>query len=426
MKKILFLIISIALCNFSAYAKHETITYKYTVGSGLFGLLTEIDSNNYMVIEGNFNKRTLTDGDVSIKLYHPSGNSSYYLEIKGKYEKGELIGTIKYEGCIFEVQGSISNNKNGSISTRCKPSEWRCDMRAKVIPIYREDDCKVSVTSPLAFETSIKITERDLEYEYFLTVWQRKLKEAINYIAEKEDQRFTTLTFSDKLIYEGPVEMRQNSGSIHIPYGKSPCQVKLTWANGDTFEGHLNGDRPYHGTIKYHDGQTFEYDCYEWNDFKFAKFKIDNNGLCVSPSEMKENFEVTIRKREAARLRKIRMEEERKAAELRAKQEEEAKKMARSKNELIRKYGQRYGEAIFNGEPKIGMTIEMIQTIHDSTGSISRYIKNGVEITKLSFGGGYFAMFGVAGREKKYEYTFVNGKLEEYYSEDGNINVLTM
>ena len=165
---------------------------------------------------------------------------------------------------------------------------------------------------------------------------------------------------------------------------------------------------------------------FEYSNSDFDDFKIGDNGLCVSPSEMKESFENTIREREEERLRKIREDEERKAAELRAKQraqqEEEAKKIAR-RNELIRKYGQRYGEAIYNGEPKMGMTIEMVQDMHQKQGHMTRRISNGNEITVLSYGGDYVSLFGISGITASYRYTFVNGRLTEFTSTDAQASI---
>ena len=421
MKRFLLLIIAITTFNTAIYAETKTVEYKS-------------NGSAYMTIKGNFEKRILVDGDISIGMYG--------IQIKGKYEKGELIGKIiDDKGFVVDVQGTISNNKNGGISTKCKPYEWKCDLKTRVIPAFNDRLCEVPATSSLVFETSpitINLPNTQSRFSVYL-------KEALQHIRQEVDNRASdknkelysaTITFSDELIYEGFVKM-QYDGAISIPmmykgggYTSKPLlDAKLTWPNGDTFEGSVynaennygyfpsNQIRPRYGIIRYHDGQVFEYSYSDFDDFK-----IGDNGLCVSPSEMKESFENTIREREEERLRKIREEEERKAAELRAKQEEEAKKIAR-KNELIRKYGQKYGEAIYNGEPKTGMTIEMVQDMHQKRGHMTRRISNGNEITVLSYGGDYVSLFGISGITASYRYTFVNGRLTEFTSTDAQASI---
>ena len=429
MKRFLLLILAITAFNTAIYADVKTIKYKRY---GWYGY-------TYMVIKGNFEKQTLIDGDVSIGV-------DYDIRIKGKYEKGELIGEIDNDGFIVEVQGTISNNENGGISTKCKPYEWKCDLRTKVVPAFNDSNCTVSATSSLIIETSpitINIPKNERSFREFTSDLSKALshiqQEMSNKTSKNRGLYSATITFSDGLTYEGFVEM-PHRGAIRIPkmhkndYAGSPkLHAKLTWPNGDTFEGlvynaehdngnfHSNQIRPRKGTIRYHDGQVFEY-----SNSDFDNFKIGDNGLCVSPSEMKESFENTIREREEERLRKIREDEERKAAELRAKQraqqEEEAKKIAR-KNELIRKYGQRYGEAIYKGEPKTGMTIEMIQDMHQQRGHMTRHISNGNEITVLSYGGDYVSFFGISGISASYRYTFVNGRLTEFTSTDAKASI---
>ena len=423
MKRFLLLIIAITTFNTAIYAEIKTVEYKS-------------NGSAYMAIKGNFEKRILIDGDIKIGMHG--------IQIKGNYEKGKLIGKIDDNGFVIEVQGTISNNENGGISTKCKPYDWKCDLRTKVIPAFNDSNCTVPATSSLIIETSpITINIPEKSHREFTS----DLREALLHIqqemyrkAEKNGDLYSaTITFSDGLTYEGFVEMPRR-GAICIPRmsenGNGACptlHAKLTWPNGDTFEGrvynaghdygnfHSNQIRPEYGTIRFHDGQVFDYGNSDFDDFK-----IGDNGLCVSPSEMKESFENTIREREEERLRKIREDEERKAAELRAKQraqqEEEAKKIAR-KNELIRKYGQKYGEAIYNGEPKTGMTIEMVQDMHQKRGHMTRRISNGNEITVLSYGGDYVSLFGISGITASYRYTFVNGRLTDFTSTDAQASI---
>lgn len=421
MKRFLLLIIAITTFNTAIYAETKIVVYKS-------------NGSTYMAIQGNFEKRILVDGDVSIVMYR--------IQIEGKYEKGELIGKIIGDkGFIVDVQGTISNNENGGISTKCKPYEWKCDLKTRVIPAFDDRHCEVPATSSLVFETSpitINLPNTQSRFVGYLKEALQQIKlDVDNRASDKSKELYsTTITFSDELIYEGFVKMN-NRTAIYIPrmckgggdLSEPPLHAKLTWPNGDTFEGsvynaeqnygyfHSNQIRPNRGTIKYQDGQVFEY-----SNRNFADFKIGDNGLCVSPSEMRESFETTIREREEERLRKIREEEERKAAELRAKQEEEAKKIAR-KNELIRKYGQKYGEAIYNGEPKTGMTIEMVQDMHQKRGHATRRISNGNEITVLSYGGDDVSLFGISGITASYRYTFVNGRLTEFTSTDAQASM---
>ncbi len=425
MKRFLLLILAITSFNTAIYAEIKTVEYKS-------------NGSAYMAIKGNFEKKTLVDGDVSIGMY------DIQIQIKGKYEKGELIGEIDYNGFIVEVQGTISNNENGGISTKCKPYDWKCDLRTKVVPTFNDINCAVPAKTSLMFETSpitINIPEKSQsKFNYYLGLALQHIRQDVDNRAEDKNRNLysATITFSDGLTYEGFVKM-SHKGAICIPRTYNgyayqlKSQAKLTWPNGDTFEGsvynaerdygnfHSNQIRPCRGTIKYHDGQVFEYSNSDFDDFK-----IGDNGLCVSPSEMKDSFENTIREREEERLRKIREEEEKKAAELRAKQraqqEEEAKKIAR-KNELICKYGQKYGEAIYNGEPQTGMTIEMVQDMHQQRGHMTRHISNGNEITVLSYGGDYVSFFGISGISASYRYTFVNGRLTEFSSTDAKASI---
>lgn len=77
------------------------------------------------------------------------------------------------------------------------------------------------------------------------------------------------------------------------------------------------------------------------------------------------------------------------------------------RNYWIRKFGQSYGSAVINRQVKLGMTIEMIQAIHEDKGHIRRYISQNGEVITLTFSSG-----GLSGTE----YTFINGRLREYTS----------
>lgn len=238
------------------YAEIKTVEYKS-------------NGSAYMAIKGNFEKQTLVDGDVLIDMY-----DMYDIQIKGKYEKGELIGEIDYNGFIVEVQGTISNNENGGISTKCKPYDWKCDLRTKVVPTFNDINCAVPAKTSLMFETSpitIDIPEKSQsKFSSYLGLALQHIRQNVDNRAEDKNRNLysATITFSDGLTYEGFVEMLR-SGVIRIPrmseYVHSPMlHAKLTWTNGDIFEGrvynvghaysnfHSNQIRPCRGTIKYH------------------------------------------------------------------------------------------------------------------------------------------------------------------------------
>ncbi len=77
------------------------------------------------------------------------------------------------------------------------------------------------------------------------------------------------------------------------------------------------------------------------------------------------------------------------------------------RNYCIRKFGQSYGTAVINRQVKLGMTVEMIQTIHEGEGRISRYVSQDGEVITLTFSSGWLS--GT-------KYTFINSRLREYTS----------
>ena len=85
---------------------------------------------------------------------------------------------------------------------------------------------------------------------------------------------------------------------------------------------------------------------------------------------------------------------------------------AQAKDYWMRRFGQNFGEAVFNRKAKLGMTVEMVQVIENSEGRMSRHVESGREIIVLTYGGGYNNFFG--GFSKMRTYTFVNNRLTEY------------
>ena len=136
-----------------------------------------------------------------------------------------------------------------------------------------------------------------------------------------------------------------------------------------------------------------------------------------------EIFEIVQKQIEAERLKKQREKEAAELKEKLARQQRELEEQQK-RRDLIRKYGYEYAQAIYDREPQVGMTIEMIQTMHNSKGKINRYVRSGKEITILSYGGEMVALFGVFGKEKEYEYTFVDGRLVEFSITEGGVSFI--
>lgn len=86
----------------------------------------------------------------------------------------------------------------------------------------------------------------------------------------------------------------------------------------------------------------------------------------------------------------------------------------RAQNYWVKKYGEFYGRAVANGEPKIGMSVEMVQSIKGQ-GRKNRYMSNGKEIVTLTYVTGDYNIFlEMYTAMRTSVYTFVNGRLAEY------------
>lgn len=85
---------------------------------------------------------------------------------------------------------------------------------------------------------------------------------------------------------------------------------------------------------------------------------------------------------------------------------------AQAKDYWTRRFGQNFGEAVFNRKAKLGMSIEMVQIIEKSEGRMSRHVESGREIIVLTYGGTYNNFFGSFSKMRTY--TFVNNRLTEY------------
>lgn len=94
----------------------------------------------------------------------------------------------------------------------------------------------------------------------------------------------------------------------------------------------------------------------------------------------------------------------------------------RVRDYFLRKFGDYYGAAVMNREIKLGMTIEMVQTIKGK-GKISRYVSDGRQITMLSYGGVQNALIATIVSPTD-TYTFINGKLTDYTVHEGQATVI--
>lgn len=85
------------------------------------------------------------------------------------------------------------------------------------------------------------------------------------------------------------------------------------------------------------------------------------------------------------------------------------------------KYG-KYGIAVLNRKIELGMTVEMVQAIKGK-GDISQYVSEGRKITILSYGGVRNALIATVVSPVN-TYTFVNGRLTEYTTNEGQGTVI--
>lgn len=94
----------------------------------------------------------------------------------------------------------------------------------------------------------------------------------------------------------------------------------------------------------------------------------------------------------------------------------------RAKNYYIGQYGNKYGIAVLNRKIDLGMTVEMVQEIKGK-GNISQYVSEGRKITILSYGGVESNLFATIVAPVN-TYTFVNGRLTEYSTNEGQRTVI--
>ena len=93
-----------------------------------------------------------------------------------------------------------------------------------------------------------------------------------------------------------------------------------------------------------------------------------------------------------------------------------------ARNYYVRLYGSKYGNAVLNRKIELGMSIEMVQAIKGE-GEIQHYVSDNKRITVLSYGGFQNALIAAVITPVN-TYTFVNGKLTEYTSNEGQGSVI--
>lgn len=90
------------------------------------------------------------------------------------------------------------------------------------------------------------------------------------------------------------------------------------------------------------------------------------------------------------------------------------------KDYYIQKFGYTHGTNVFNGNIKLGMTLEMVQAIHGK-GKVIRQTFGGKEIAILQYDGGVYSIFGAVISSDSMSFTFINGRLTDYGSQEGGL-----
>lgn len=401
MKRIISVILAVIVGITFSYARKQVVTY---------GPLL---CTPYMSIEGVFEGKTLADGEVLMRMNN--------ITLEGTYSKGVFSGVMHYHkdgNIVFSINcdGPISNTYNGTIAKR--RHTWKFNLTTKVVASFKNEYDKTPATGSLEIDTAPIKVEHSSNLGYYIPDvygdFVSKIESQLSDImTDISIGRYSgTITFANGFKYEGSLICDKNSLSI------SPStKAKLIWPNGDVFQGEVNNYNystsvyegypivPKSGTITTHKGKVYDFD--KWSYPSSDMFVLAENHLPISPSaweeKRQERLERERQQEEEKRLQKEREEEEKR---LQKEREKEARRQ-----ELISKYGRKYGESIFNKEPMLGMTIEMIQEIHGSKGSISRHLNyNDEEITTISYGGVYI-LFGWT---TYYKYTFKNNRLIEW------------
>lgn len=445
MKKLLLTICCLLIGGMSAQSASKTIKRTFPKEAGSIEFV------------GNFENGELMTGPIIINYKSYNRNRETRALLKGDYNAAtsEFIGTFydpTYGGANkLSCHCIMSNNETRDkiLVKNLKQDKWdisieelflseyenKGDVRNVKLLIgeeYIQSLYKIAAAEPTD-ESESKQLKMILEQQNLRA--PKKTGSTLGVFCQDFESVYVEITFKNGNKCIGP----QDRHSYNLIRGGNST-YEYIWSNGDKYIGSISPYGEGDGLSKYKqirpagnsnrgafiltNGSKILPDSsvYTWHPSVAHEEERINTTPTESFKVALKKIEEQKQKEEAERLRKIREEEERKAAELRAKQEEEAKKIAR-KNELIRKYGQKYGEAIYNGEPKTGMTIEMVQDMHQKRGHMTRRISNGNEITVLSYGGDYVSLFGISGITASYRYTFVNGRLTDFTSTDAQASI---
>lgn len=383
MKKVL-LIVACLLFGATANAKIRTIE-------------TSINKDKYFKFTGDFEKGVLQTGPIEI--YYQSRENYSNLKIEGNYD-------------------AISSNFRGIIDV------YRVGYRDETMICH----CRISNN-----ETKDKITIKNMRKD----IWEIVIKEIELYwegevLSVKLLPKVTVYDnincFLDMIGSNIEITFKNGNKCVGPRDGDEFCKdviYEYTWSNGDKYVGTI------YSSFTSHESTFFSY-CYQiipdegkiilsngevissdsplfekckgrllsasWEEWE-EKGKYDN----ATPTEILKLIE----EEKAERIRK---EQEKEAERIRQEQEKKEKEIAR-RNELISKYGDIYGEAIYNKEPLLGMTVEMIRTIKGHSGELSTTVTSNIVYQTLV----YYSYNIFSGSYGNYEsYHFEDGKLTHY------------
>lgn len=420
MKKILLIIVCVMAGIISASSTPMEIKKRYKNSSYVIDI----------TISGNFDKGELLTGPVNIQFKKTATEENYLplplpLPIKTKVGDSESInmvgnydaisskftGTFELDNCpLFICCATLSNNeeKDKVLVKNIKKDKWL---------FYIEKLCLHKFENKDEIENVRIIVEEGLSFSLndMFGMFRHVLISPNFEVAFKN---------GNKLI--GPYT-RQFDISAEGVYD-------YIWSNGDKYTGVIsykpnltdyNQIIPVRGGFTLTTGETISNSSILFERYKQTVLE-DRSLVNSTPMEI---FEIVQKQIEAERLKKQREKEAAELKEKLARQQREYEKQQQEqekRHNLIRKYGYKYGQAIYDRDPQVGMTIEMIQTMHNGKGKMRRYVRFGKEITILSYGGESIFLLGVFGKEDEYEYTFVDGRLVEFSLNEGGVNSLIL
>ena len=385
MKKVL-LIVACLLFGATANAKIRTMTIE-----------TRINEGKYFKFTGDFEKGVLQTGPIEIKYYYePLGYSSNY------YSMLKIIGN--YDATSSDFRGTI----DGKYNFHCKISNNETKDKITIENI-REDIWEIVIKE-------IELDWDDVNVSSVKLLPKVTVYDSINGFLYMIDSNIE-ITFKNGNKCVGPRDRYYFCKNVIYEY---------TWSNGDKYVGTIYSSItdestwfgscyqivPDEGEFILSNGEVISSD-----SLLFEKCKRRLLGAMLErKTEKYRNATPTeilklIEEAEAERLRK---EQEAEAERIRKEQEKKEQEIAR-RNELISKYGDVYGEAIYNKEPLLGMTVEMIRTMKGHNGELSTTVTSNIVFQTLV----YYSYNIFSGGYGNYEsYHFENGKLTQYSISD--------